>query len=276
MKTTPYQLSIFDIMLDEKGEQHEQQIVQPPVRKQSQGSDCPYQIPTITEIISDIQKMSGKYGNARIFTDTVECGALAISNAIDLQQKDEREKRYMEIIHRYTADEQQAIVRLFSKMFALLSSVVYDNGRFADNLGEIYSQLNLCADKKGQVFTPFHIAHFMALAAIGDDVKQKCENDGVITIADPCCGAGVMSLGALDVLKNNYGVNYTRNCYFQCSDIDIHCVHMTYLQLSLAGASAVVIHQNSLTNETWSVWRTPAYLLQYYHFNNKLKNNKGE
>lgn len=44
-------------------------------------------------------------------------------------------------------------------------------------------------------------------------------------------------------------------------DIDLKCVHMTYLQLSLYGIPAVVIHGNTLTVEEWSRWYTPVYML---------------
>ena len=48
--------------------------------------------------------------------------------------------------------------------------------------------------------------------------------------------------------------------------IDIRCVHMTYLQLSLAGVPAIVKHTNSLTRETWDIWKTPAFIMQYMRF----------
>lgn len=75
-----------------------------------------------------------------------------------------------------------------------------------------------------------------------------------------------MAIEALDVLKNEYKVNYAMNCFIECADIDIRCVHMTYLQLALAGVLAIVKHQNTLTNELWSVWKTPAFIFQYMRF----------
>ena len=95
---------------------------------------------------------------------------------------------------------------------------------------------------------------------------EKVEKKGVLTLCDPCCGGGGMMIAALDVLKNDYGINYTQKCFIECSDIDIRCVHMTYLQLSLAGVPAIVKHQNSLTRELWSVWKTPAFIFQYPRF----------
>lgn len=44
------------------------------------------------------------------------------------------------------------------------------------------------------------------------------------------------------------------------TDIDLKCVYMCYLQLSLYGIPAVVIHGNTLTLEEWSRWFTPVYI----------------
>ena len=74
-----------------------------------------------------------------------------------------------------------------------------------------------------------------------------------------------MLIAALEALKS-LGVNYARNCFMEANDVDIRCVHMTYLQLALAGVPAIVRHQNTLTRECWSSWYTPAYLFQYLRF----------
>ena len=87
-----------------------------------------------------------------------------------------------------------------------------------------------------------------------------------MTINDPACGAGGMLVAALETLDRDYHFNYAYNCFMLGEDIDIRCVHMAYLQLSLAGVPAIVKHTNSLTRETWDVWKTPAFLMQYMRF----------
>lgn len=225
----------------------------------------PYRIPTVEEIIRDFQKAAPAYSTGKIFEDTIACGALAISNAVDFTKYDEREKRYKEIMSGYRADEQRKLPEVFAKVFTLLSSVVYDDGTFDDYLGKIFMRLNLASDKSGQVFTPYHIAEFMARVTVGEGFMEKTENDDILTICDPCCGSGVMSIAALNVLQSR-GVNYARNVFIECSDIDIRCVHMAYLQLSLAGVPAIIKHRNTLTMETWDVWKTPAFIMQYTRF----------
>jgi hypothetical protein len=44
-------------------------------------------------------------------------------------------------------------------------------------------------------------------------------------------------------------------------DIDAKCAHMCYLQMSLYGIPAVIIHGNTLTCQEYSRWYTPVYLL---------------
>lgn len=259
------QLSLFDIVIKHPAETAELPKTEPP-KKQAQTA---IPLPTVDEILKQIDKAAYRTGRNKLIEDIFECGAIAISNAVDRPQFDEREKRYLEIIGKYTKPEQQAICEIFGQMFILLTSVTNDNGVFDDYLGEIFMRCNMANNKSGQVFTPFHVAHLMATAAIGEP-SDRVQNDEILTIADPCCGSGVMSLAALDVLKQK-NINYARNCFIECTDIDIRCVHMTYLQLSLAGVPAVIKHQNTLTNELWSVWKTPALLFQYLRFQKYIR-----
>ncbi len=227
------------------------------------GNICPYPIPTVDEIIKMIDHSAYKVNQSQLISNVFECGALAISNMVDFTKYDEREQRYKDIMNGYSQDERNLIVDLFSKIFALSSSVVYDNGRFDDYLGELFMRCNQGNKFAGQFFTPYHISKLMAKCTITDDSIKR---NKIITICDPCYGGGGLAMAALDVLKNDYKVNYAMDCFIECADIDIRCVHMTYLQLALAGVPAIVKHQNSLTNEVWSVWKTPAYIFQYHRF----------
>ena len=264
------QLSLFDIQLSPPSENEITQIMQAAEKQREPPKEnrelCPYRIPTVEEIIKDFQSAATAYSTGKIFEDTIACGAIAISNAVDFTKCDEREERYKQIMSGYRAEGQRKLPELFAKVFALLSSVVYDNGAFNDYLGEIFMRLNIASDKAGQVFTPFNVSRMMARMIIGDGTAEKTkQEDEILTICDPCCGSGAMSLAALETLQSR-GVNYARNVFIECSDIDIRCVYMAYLQLSLAGVPAIIKHQNTLTNEVWDVWKTPAFVMQYTRF----------
>jgi len=264
------QLSIFDI---EFPSVRQELPIPIPVstEKEVQKADeqknvCPYKIPTIEEIMKRIKSAVYRVDTHQLISDVFECGAIAISNQVDLLQRDEREERYKKIMEKYQPQERELLAEIFGMIFALLSSVVYDNGRFDDYLGELFMRCNQGNSNAGQYFTPYHVSSCMAKMSIGDEVKEKAERNEILTVNDPCCGGGGLLIAALDVLKNEYNINYARNCFIEAGDIDIRCVHMTYLQLSLAGVPAIIKHQNTITRELWSVWRTPAYVFQYLRF----------
>lgn len=228
--------------------------------------NIPRNLPELAEIMKLINSGSHSVSQSKFIGDIFECGAISISNIVNLFEKRERSERYAQIMKSYSERDRSLIHTILGKIFALLSSVVKDNGRFHDYLGELYMCCNQGNYRTGQFFTPYDVSKFMAKLSIGSEIIEIAKQDKVISISDPCCGSGGMLLAAIDVIRNDYGVNYTRSCLFEGCDIDIRCVYMCYLQLSLTGASAVIKHQNTLTDEQWSIWRTPAYMLQYLHF----------
>ena len=260
----------FDFTIDKSAmpsvEDIPEQVFKKPVPITERNNLCPYPIPKIDDIVKDIEKAAYAVDTSKFVSDLFECGAIAISNAFDLAQKDKREERYLQIIRSYKPDQQKKLAEIFAKVYALLASVVYDNGKFNDNLGEIFMRCNLGNKNARQFFTPYHISELMARVTIDETlVKEKIADDGILAINDPCCGGGGMIMAALEVL-HDLGVNYARNCFIEANDVDLRCVHMTYLQLALAGVPAIVRHQNTLTRECWSVWYTPAYLFQFLRF----------
>ncbi|MCM1220776.1 MAG: N-6 DNA methylase [Lachnospiraceae bacterium] len=226
---------------------------------------CPYHVPTVDEIIKLIDRSSFSAGKSKLISDMFECGAIAVSNTVDFTQKKARDERYTQIMKGYKPQEQKLLIEIFGKIYALLTSEVYDDGVFGDYLGELFMRCNQGNKDAGQFFTPYHISECMAKTVLtGADAEVKSK--GIVTICDPCSGGDGMLMAALDVLKNDFDINYAYHCFMQAGDVDIRCVHMTYLQLALAGVPAIVCHQNTLTNELWSVWKTPAFIFQYLRF----------
>ena len=227
---------------------------------------CPYPVPTVKDIIKRIESAIYRIGKYQLITDVLECGAISIANTVDLTERTNREEQYKKVMEKYQPEEQKILSEVFTMIYQLLSSVVYDDGCFDDYLGELFMRCEQGNSGTGQFFTPYHVSKLMAKMILGSEVIEKAEKDEVITVNDPCCGGGGMLMAALDVLKNDYHINYTRNCFIDCGDIDRRCVYMTYLQLSLAGVPAIVKHQDAISRELWSVWRTPAYVFQYARF----------
>lgn len=269
MKQVQGQLSIFDINFNTVKAELPKVIPIPSEQVKSKQKItnnknlCPYKKPTVDEIMKVIDKAAYRVDKHKLISDTLECGAIAISNNIGLYKDNNREERYKQIMNSYKSQERELITEIFGMIFVLLTSVVYDDGVFDDYLGELFMRCNQGNNKTGQFFTPYHVSKMMAKMTI---TKKDIEHGKILTISDCCCGGGGLLIAALDVLKNDYNINYARDCFIEAGDIDARCIHMTYLQLSLAGVPAIIKHQDALSRTLWNVWKTPAYIFQYSRF----------
>lgn len=222
-------------------------------------------IPTVQDILKLINKATYKVGTHELLSDVFECSAIAVSNAVDFTKYNVREEKYKAIMNKHDLETRRLISEIFSKIFVLLSSSVEVG--FNDYLGELYMLSETSSSKAGQFFTPYCISKMCAKNVVDDNKVRECiEKDKILTVHEPTVGAGGMVLAVADVLYNEYHLNIARNLIVECGDIDIRCVHMTYLQLALTGIPAVIYHRNGLTLETWDVWKTPAYLMQWTRF----------
>lgn len=224
-------------------------------------------IPSVAELLRLLEKGLYKTNAHEFLADILECGALSVSNKFDMLQAPEREKRYLQIINKYDKDLRYLMAEIFAKIFVLLSQQIDPNVGFNDYLGELYMRSETSNGKAGQFFTPYCISKMCAQTSINEAViKEYMEQDKILTIQEPACGAGGMVIAAADVLYNKYGFNIAHNLFVECSDIDSRCVHMCYLQLGLAGIPAVIYRRDTLTLQTWECWKTPAYIMQWQRF----------
>lgn len=210
------------------------------------------------KIIDFINKISYRHGAWQVFSDFVEMAAISISNSINIVDRNEREKRYLEIINNYDKKEQKIFPEIFAHLVNALEHEATVNGP-TDVLGRIFHELELHNKWKGQFFTPVNICEAMGMMTVGDK-KQFIEEKGFIRVAEPCVGSGAMVLGFAKAMQTNK-MDYCSQMVVTATDLDLKCVHMAYIQLSLYGIPAVVIHGNTLTVEEWSRWYTPVYML---------------
>lgn len=231
-----------------------------------------FEVPTVNDILKLVGKAIYKTSIYELLSDIFKCGAIAISNQFDMTQRAKREEEYKRVIKKYDTDTQNLIAEIFANIYVLLTNCINSSIGFNDYLGELYMRSNTSSSQAGQFFTPYHVSKMCAEVTIDEAVVKKAiENDEIITQYEPTCGSGGMVLAAADILYNKYHFNISRNLLVVCGDIDERCVHMTYLQLSLAGIPAVIYHQDALTLETWGVWETPAYLMQWRRFKHLLE-----
>lgn len=189
-----------------------------------------------------------------VFRDFCEMNALSISNAVDQHHYSEREERYLQLAAHYTKDE----VERFGAMAARV--VLGLEQQFGDFLGEVFMALDLGDNWKGQFFTPYQVSSLMARLTLGVD-RQGIEQRGFLTVNEPACGSGGMVIAFAESLLEQ-GFNPADHMHAVVTDIDSTAVHMAYIQLSLCGVPAFVLHGNALQPGTvWSSWVTPVHIL---------------
>lgn len=196
------------------------------------------------KIISEMCEQKPRW---QVWSDFIECSAIAISNCCDHESESGklREERYLKIINDYTKQEQENL----GKLLACVTNALEDEPS-QDFLGEMYQALELNSHWHGQFFTPYHISHLMAKVTISSDDPTLRER-GWIGFNDPACGAGSLLIAARNVCAEK-GIGY-RQMLFTAQDVDQVVALMCYIQLSLLGCAGYVVVGNSLSSPVGSV-----------------------
>ena len=201
-------------------------------------------------IKDNIISLGRKYDVRQVFEDFVICCAYSLANAASYNQ--EREDEYLRIAKKYEKEEFNS----FAKMFAALQ-IELGKEDFDDVLGNLYEDLGLSSKHLGQFFTPIHISDLMAKMTFDvEDTKRKIEENGYTSMSDPCCGSGRMLLSYLKACRDN-DIDIDK-VYFDGGDLSKLCSCMTYVNLSLLGASAIVYNQDTLLLKVYDSYITPA------------------
>ena len=188
-----------------------------------------------TQDIVDVfeRSFSNSYPFETIFSDWVEAMSIAFQNVLDNPIKDKREKRYQEIMKRYSKEEQTILSGTLVGMLAITLTQ-----EMRDVLGEIY-MLGSGNKKTGQFFTPFNLSELTASCLATDIPEEK------ILLNEPSCGSCGMVIAFCKNLKSQ-GYNYQNKVKVVAQDIDWRCVYMSYVQMELLGIDAVVFQGDTL------------------------------
>lgn len=90
----------------------------------------------VQEMLKLVDKFSNRHHKHEVLSDCFECWAICLSNMVDTPQRDEREKRYLEIVKKYDKCDLDIMAELFALVWITLTQMP-ENG-FADYLGELY------------------------------------------------------------------------------------------------------------------------------------------
>lgn len=220
--------------------------------------------------IDAFQHLTYKQQSWQVWSDFILMAACAISNRVDLNHFEVREKAYLDTIGRYDAKEQ----RIFPE---LLAAVVHalDADPEQDFLGNLFMQLELGNHWKGQFFTPYSLCRAIGEMQAGD-LKAVIERKGYISVNDPACGAGALLIAFANAARS-IGVNYQNHVLFVAQDIDQTAALMCYIQLSLLGCPGYVVIGDTLSQPATDnlagrdVWYTPLYYSEVWHWRRTFK-----
>lgn len=193
------------------------------------------------EIIKILEKLAYKHSTINIFQDFIALMALEMSIKTECLIKDvsSRAEAISRIVEKYSEDE----LKYYEKFKELIIKEISEN-KFQDLLGVIFHELALQNKYKGQFFTPYTVSYATAKLSIG---KFQDEKD-IYYIGEPAGGSGGMCIAVCQIAEEQE-VNYASKLLFDVNDVDITCVYMSYIQLSLIGAAAIIKHKNTLSLE---------------------------
>lgn len=212
--------------------------------------------------LDTFKKLTNRHRAWDVWRDFVTMFACSLSNPVDKSHYDEREALYLRTIKKYNKQEQELFPELVAQMVLAL-----EKNPEQDFLGSIFMSLNLGNESNGQFFTPYQVCELMAEVTM-DDTVQKVEQDGYISVNDPCCGAGATLIAAIHAARKKLekaNLNYQNHVLVVAQDIDSTVALMCYIQLSLLGVAGMVKIGNSLTepitdkDSTENYWFTPMY-----------------
>lgn len=243
-------------------EQPKQEEIKPKKVEKKKPEEKKSKIDPKKEFLRVFNQLTNRHRSWDVWRDFIVMYACALSNPVDKQHYDEREALYLRTIQKYNKQEQP----LFPELAAHTVMALEENPE-QDFLGSIYMSLNLGNQHNGQFFTPYHVCELMAEVTMQVSV-MRIEEDGYITINDPCCGAGATLIAGVHAAKKRLekaGYNYQDHVLVIAQDIDQTVALMCYIQLSLLGIAGYVKVGNSLTDPITendskeNYWFTPMY-----------------
>lgn len=185
------------------------------------------------------------------FSDFIACSVATLHNRFVFDK--DLEENYLRIEKRYKYEDMNSMAKLLAQVVLACS---HD---YCDFLGEVFMELDLGNQGRGQVFTPYCISQLLVMASIkGIDVKLA--NAPFVSLLEPSCGSGGMAIAFAERMAA-LGFDPKNQLWVRCIDIDERCAFMAYIQLALLGIPGEVIIGNTLTLEVRKVLRTPEHYL---------------
>ena len=211
------------------------------------------------ELVSRLSALDRSKTAAEKFRDFCEMSFCALAKLTACPEEAEKlEDRYMQIVGTY---QHKDAVRAYPQLLSLVIDGICA-GR--DVLGEAAGELGALDSGLGQFLTPYHVSEMMAYMALFDAPAVVQEN-GFITLSEPCVGSGGMVLATADVL-HRMDLDPELDMLVHAIDLSQLCYHMAYVQISLKGVPAYVEWGNALTQQRFGgAWTLGALRFHAHH-----------
>lgn len=158
-------------------------------------------------------------------------------------------------VNRYSVKDRKHLAHAFGCVIMMMEKHA-DERNFYDVIGSLFHVLGLHNQDKGQFFTPQHLADLVA--SFGPDIENLQKNN-TLTVCEPAVGAGANIFGLCNYLIK-HGYNPQQVLRVEACDVDIRCVAMCYIQMTLYGIPARIIHGDTLRMTASKVFYTPWWI----------------
>lgn len=196
---------------------------------------------------------------AQVFYDFVEMFAMEIAIGVGIEAE-KRIETYKRTASKYKEEELKHYQGFKTE---IMNEFIKNNGEeiiFQDVLGVLFHEMELQNHYKGQFFTPYEVSLTMSKLSLGiNGYLNNLENEDFIQLGEPAAGAGGIVIASCQI-ASELKINYSAKMIWTLQDLDLMCVYMSYIQLNLIGAAAVVHHMDTLAMERFDTFYTLAYV----------------
>lgn len=178
----------------------------------------------------------------------VACAACALAAG-------QREEDYRHLVAPYKPAQIQALSETFAEFVAAA-----ELNDFRDVMGPVHMELGSksAQQSNGEFYTPYEVCRMMAKLTLTDVTIPV---DRPLLIQEPCTGAGQMVLCAAEELISIRGLCSSLNIYVEAWDVSPLACDMSFINFTLHGIPAEVVHGNSLSYEVFARRRNIFYPL---------------
>ncbi len=201
--------------------------------------------PPVGDFRKLLERLAHRHDTRSIFDAFVRFAACAVAVQT-------REAEYLEEAKCWDKSE----LELFAEAFGTLVNEM-EAQPFTDLLGGYYMEFALSSKGQqwnGEFHTPKTVCDMMAMMTMAD--MERLPADQPINVCEPACGSGAMILSIGQVCPPEM----RRRLRVTAIDINRTACDMAFINTTLWGIPARIIHGNTIANQFWAAWSNIHYI----------------